>query len=146
MTFVSKILAEGDEFEVGDAWYNLTYGGKAYIFLRSKNSGGYAYFSFGKKDLFPKWAIIVIIVGSIVVFLGCIFICFCYVRRLYNKKNANKVQKFSAEKTREERLNKYKYNKGTNHNADHDFSKSYAPEYNEQYDEMDKYAQFKGEG
>lgn len=35
MTFISKLLKEGDEFEVGDAWYNLTYGGKAYLFLKS---------------------------------------------------------------------------------------------------------------
>jgi hypothetical protein len=85
-TFVSKLLDEGVEFEVGDAWYNISYGGKAYLFLRAKSTGGYATFSYGKKDLLPSWALYVIIAVAVVVTLGCLAICFCYIRRLYRRK------------------------------------------------------------
>ena len=87
-TFLSLLLKDGDEFEVGDAWYNMTYGGKAYLFIRSTSTYGTASFSYGQKNLIPSWVIIVIIVGSVVVGLGCLAICFCYVRRLYIRKRS----------------------------------------------------------
>eukprot|EP00347_Sterkiella_histriomuscorum_P014475 403360734 len=114
LTFVSKLLSEGDEFEVGDYWYNITQGGKAYLFIKSKSTYGYAHFSYGQKNLLPKWALILIIVGSVVVGLACLFICCCYVRRLYirRKQNQSKVQKFNRVETVEERIGKYKYKSG----------------------------------
>ena len=42
-------MYEGDEFEVGDYWFknNLTFGGKAYLFIKCTPSSGYATFYYG---------------------------------------------------------------------------------------------------
>lgn len=110
LTFVSQLLAEGDEFEVGDKWNNITKGGSAYIFFKAKATGAYMYFNYGQKNLLPKWAIIAIIVASAVVLIGCLIICFCYVRRLYRrKKNSMSKVKKLKEETTEQRLSRYKY-------------------------------------
>lgn len=47
VNFVSKLMYEGDEFEVGDYWYNITTGGKAYVFIKATTTYGYANFSYG---------------------------------------------------------------------------------------------------
>ncbi|CDW72148.1 UNKNOWN [Stylonychia lemnae] len=118
-TFISLLLKDGDEFEVGDAWYNMTYGGKAYLFIKATSTYGQAKFTYGQKNLIPQWVIIVIIVGSVVVGLGCLAICFCYVRRLYIKKRSqSKVQKFGGrQETIEERISKYKYKGNSQRNT-----------------------------
>lgn len=46
------------------------------------------------------------------IFIGCIVICCCYVRRMHlRKQNANRVKKY-RETSADERLKKYRYNKG----------------------------------
>ena len=50
MNYFPKLMYEGDEFEVGDYWYeqkNMTFGGKAYLFLKSTETYGYATFTYG---------------------------------------------------------------------------------------------------
>jgi hypothetical protein len=47
LTFITKLLNNGDEFELGDAWYNFTTGGKAYIFFRALSSGASANMNYG---------------------------------------------------------------------------------------------------
>ena len=110
LTFVSQLIAEGDEFEIGDKWNNITKGGSAYLFFKAKASGAYMYFNYGQKNILPKWGLIVIIVGSVVILIGCLIICFWYVRRLYQKKknSMSKVKKLKEETT-EQRLSRYKY-------------------------------------
>lgn len=109
-----QLMDVGDSFEVGDAWYNVTYGGRAFLFIKAKSSGASCTFFYGQKNLLPFWALILIIVASSVVGLVCFFICFCYVRRLYRRKQSkSKVKKYSSNKrveTTEEKLSKYKYN------------------------------------
>lgn len=88
-TFHSLKLESDDTFEVGDAWYNITTAGKAYLFIKSTATNGQASFTYGKKSLFPAWVLIVIIVGSIVLGLACLGLCFCFIRRLYIRKRNN---------------------------------------------------------
>ncbi len=49
LKYYSKLMYEGDEFEVGDYWFrnNLTFGGKAYIFIKSTSNYGYSTFYYG---------------------------------------------------------------------------------------------------
>lgn len=47
INFISKPMSNGDEFEVGDAWYNITQGGKAYLFIKSTATYGQSSFIYG---------------------------------------------------------------------------------------------------
>jgi hypothetical protein len=71
----------GDEFELGDSWYNFTTPGRAYLFIKSTDNGGKAQFRYGYKPLFPKWVIYLAASLGGVLLLVCLFICCCYVRR-----------------------------------------------------------------
>jgi hypothetical protein len=88
-SILSKLMYEGDEFEVGDYWYDMKDGGKAYLFIKSTEEYAYAEFTYGQKNFLPEWALILIIVFSVLIGLTCLGICFCYVRRLYNRRKAN---------------------------------------------------------
>ena len=62
--------------------------------------------------MFPSWALYLIIGVCSAIFVGCLTICFCFVRRIYNrKKNVSQVKKYVDQST-EDKLKKYRYNKG----------------------------------
>jgi len=108
-THILLSMYEGDEFELGDSWYNYTSLGRAYLFIMSTDLGGKATLCIGFKPLFPKWVIYSSAAAGGVVVLGCLFICCCIVRRQAAKKaeEGSKVKKFA--KKEDDQLNKFKY-------------------------------------
>ena len=97
---MAEELEMGEAFELGDIWYaneNMTYGGKAYLVVYSTETGSYGVFRIGKKGILPKWMFYVLIGIGTAMGLGCLFICFCYVRSMNNIKNKDKVKKFKKE-------------------------------------------------
>lgn len=108
-THILLSMSAGDEFELGDSWYNYTSVGRAYLFIKSTDAGGKATLSLGFKPLFPKWVSYVSAAAGGVVVLGCLFICCCIVRRQAAKKaeEGNKVKKFAQKD--DVQLSKFKY-------------------------------------
>jgi hypothetical protein len=79
---MSDSLTTDDVHEFGDSWYKFTSPGKAYIFLKATDMQAGATFSFGYSPMFPKWALYLCAgIGGFFA-LVCLFICFCYVRRI----------------------------------------------------------------
>jgi hypothetical protein len=115
-THLSLTMHDGDEFELGDSWYNITHIGRAYLFIKSTDYGGAVTFRIGYKPLFAQWVLILCAsIGGVVV-IGCLFICCWYVRKKAAQKaeeetaqkvTTTKVKKFSN--TEQDKISKLKY-------------------------------------
>lgn len=113
-TFVSQSCDLSTTYEFGDSWYNVTYPGRAYIFVKSTDSGGAVTFNYGFKPLFPKWAIYLIAIAGGLLVLICLFICCCWVRRQAKKRAAegDRVRKYQAKD--DDKLARFKYGRQSN--------------------------------
>lgn len=107
MNFVPfKLDKIGEKFELGDLWWGEEYNGIAYLIVSSEVTDSFGTFNYGKKEPIGKWIMWVAIGVSLFVLFACLFICCCYVRRMYNKKKQKKGQ---AAEFNETRIEKYKY-------------------------------------
>ena len=80
--YINRTLNVGDVHEFGDSYYNYTYPGMGYVFIKATELNANVVFNYGYKPLFPKWIIYAAGIGGGVILLGCLFICCCYIRRL----------------------------------------------------------------
>jgi hypothetical protein len=108
-THILLSMSVGDEFELGDSWYNYTSVGRAYLFVKSTDLAGKATITLGFKPLFPKWVIYLSASLGGVVLIICLFICCCYVRRQAAKKaeDGSRVKKYTQNE--DDKMNRFKY-------------------------------------
>lgn len=108
MDFVPVKLDElNEKFEMGDIWWGKDYDGLAYLIVSSEVADAYGQFKFGKKEPVEGWVLYVIIGVSIFVMCICCSICFCFVRKMYDKKV--KKGKTAYVDPADTRLEKYRY-------------------------------------
>jgi hypothetical protein len=141
--YYNQSLTTDDIYEFGDLWYNLTYPGRAFLFIKATDFSASASFSFGYKPLFPMWAIYLAAGIGGGVLLICLFICCCYVRRAAAKKAEeahSKVRKYQGDVSTEDKLSRFKYGRQS--------IPITLPELADNGDEMNKpmddYSQYKG--
>ena len=106
-------MGQSDTHVFGDTWYDLNYTGLSYLFIKGTSASSSVTFNFGVYTPISQWVLYVAVSLGVVLTLGCLFICFCYVRRLARKRaeEANKVRKYATgrEPTTEEKVSRYKY-------------------------------------
>jgi len=91
-------------------WYNLPYTGLAYVFVKCTANGGAVSFSYGSVPVFQSYVIYIACGSAGVVFLGCVFVCCCYVRKIQKKRSEDKVKKYGGKvSTMKEKISKFKY-------------------------------------
>jgi hypothetical protein len=112
---VKKMTTDIDPHEFGDSWYstNISYPGRAYLFIKATDYSASASFSFGQKPLFPMWVIYAAAGGGGFIFIVCVFICCCVVRRAGKERDDemhSKVKKYqSKDITSEDKIARFKY-------------------------------------
>lgn len=113
--FYSLQLQSDTKIQVGDPFYNINYGGVAFLFAIGQDTGAYATVSYGQTKIFTAWKEYIIIIAGCLFFIAVAFIACCFVRRLSKSKSSSsstRVKKYSdSTSEREDKLNKYKYNK-----------------------------------
>ena len=106
-------MNQGDFHTFGDAWYNMSYPGMGYLFIKGTGSAPTVQFSYGYKPLFPQWAILAISISGGCLLLICLFICCCYIRRKAAEKanETTKVKKYGSKSNVSitDKISRYKY-------------------------------------